>query len=509
MATRKSTLFYAVLLTFASVVVGMVIASRLDLAPASFARTVNVPSTNSAPLAGPIDATTFRTIAHEASPTVVSIKVTARRRGGPTEMSDLFSFPFGGRRGVPESREGERVEGAGSGFIIDKAGYILTNNHVVEDATAIEVKLQNMKDLAPWLPAKLIGRDKLSDVALIQLTELPKEDLAPAKFGDSAAMQPGDWVMAIGNPFSLSNTVTVGIVSAVERPYPAATGRWEKMIQTDAAINRGNSGGPLLNVRGEVVGINTMIVSDQGSGNIGIGFAVPINNVRDLLPQLQTGRVVRGRIGINVDPRPMDADMASDLGLASPSGALVRSVEVGPARDGGVEAGDVITEFNGKAVADNDALVSMVTRTAPGTSVPLKVMRNKKALSLNVRVAELNLAEEAGTRMTRNAPERPAPKETGFGMSIDPVQPRDQRALQIPGGRGGAIVAEIEQFSPADEGGIAVGDVILSVQGQETRTQEAVSAALDAIAAGRTARIIVWRIVDGAGQSIMVPVRKR
>ncbi len=510
MATRKSTFFYAVLLAFSSVVVGMVIASRLDLAPASFARTLNIPATNSAPLSGPIDATTFRNIAAEASPTVVSIRVTTRRRAGG-DISEMFGLPFGNRRGAPESREGVPAQGAGSGFIIDKSGYILTNNHVVEGATAIEVKLESMKELAPWLPAKLVGQDTLTDTALIQLTELPAGGLTESKFGDSAAMQPGDWVMAIGNPFSLANTVTVGIVSAVGRPYNAAAGRWEKMIQTDAAINRGNSGGPLLNIRGEVVGINTMIVSDQGSGgNIGIGFAVPINTVRDLLPQLRTGKVVRGRIGVGVDPTPMDPDTAADLGLRAPGGALVSSVDAGPAQQAGVEVGDVITEFNGKPVADNEELVAMVTRTAPGTTVPLKVMRNKKALSLNVRVGELNLAEEAGVRRPNPDPtERPAPKETGFGIAIDPLEPRIQRDLRVPSGRGGAVVAEVEPFSPAASSGIAVGDVILSVQGQETRTQDAVGAALDAIPTGRTARIVVWRFVNGSGQTLLVQIRKR
>jgi len=506
MATRKSTFFYSVLLAFSSVVVGMVIASRLDLVPASMARTVNVPVTNSTPLTGPIDATTFRTIAAEASPTVVSIRVTTRRRGGGEV--EIFGLPFN-RRGGPEGDV--PAVGAGSGFVIDKTGYILTNNHVVEGATSIEVKLDQMKERQPWLPAKLIGRDTLTDTALIQLTELPSSGLTESKFGDSAAMQPGDWVMAIGSPFSLANSVTVGIVSAVGRPYLASAGRWEKMIQTDAAINRGNSGGPLLNIRGEVVGINTMIVSDQGSGgNIGIGFAVPINTVRDLLPQLRSGRVVRGRIGVRVDPAPIDAETATELGLKTAAGALVASVDPGPAREAGVEVEDVITTFNGKPVADNEDLVSMVTRTAPGTTVPVVVVRNRKTLTLNVRVAEVNLEEEAGVRRAAPAPvERPAPKETGFGITIDPLEPRMQRDLGVPAGRGGAVVAEIEPLSPAAQSGIAEGDVIVTVQGQETRTLDAVAAALDAIPSGRTARLVVWRFANGSGELQLVQIRKR
>ncbi|MCR4373841.1 MAG: trypsin-like peptidase domain-containing protein, partial [Acidobacteria bacterium] len=300
MSNRKATFFYGFLIALASLAAGMVLASRLDFTPASFARTVNVPETNMSPLDGPIDAATFRNIAHDQNPVVVSIRTTTPRRtrtGGPGGgmLEEFFQQqPRGGRQ--PELPD---ATGAGSGFIIDKTGFILTNNHVVEDATGIEVFLFGMDENEPGLPAKVVGKDKLTDSALIQITELPKAPLSEAKFGDSQQIQPGDWVMAIGNPFGFSNTVTVGVVSAVGRTDPQlrpVDGRDLEMIQTDAAINRGNSGGPLLNVRGEVVGINTAIVSDQG-GNIGIGFAVPIHLVKEILPGLRTGKVVRGRIG--------------------------------------------------------------------------------------------------------------------------------------------------------------------------------------------------------------------
>jgi S1-C subfamily serine protease len=264
MSIRKSNLLSGVLIAVVFLAVGMVIASRLDLVPHSLASNVSVPAANSAPLTGPIDATTFRTIAQQAGPAVVSITTTATRqvRG----FGDIFPFeiPRGGgngRRGAPQQEE---VRGSGSGFIIDKAGYILTNNHVIEDASKIEVQLASMRDIEDLLPAKLIGRDALTDTALIQLTELPNTPLTEIKFGDSAQMAPGDWVMAIGNPFTLQNTVTVGVVSAVGRQQIASRSvgggtRVEEMIQTDAAINRGNSGGPLLNIRGEVIGINSAI----------------------------------------------------------------------------------------------------------------------------------------------------------------------------------------------------------------------------------------------------------
>ncbi len=514
MSYRKSTFFYGVLIAFSSLVVGMVIASRLDLAPRSFANTLNVPATNSAPLTGPLDASTFRTIAHEASPTVVSIRVTTTRY--VPEVSELFGFqnPFGRRGQPPAPREPQQQLGAGSGFIIDAAGYVLTNNHVVEDADSIEVFLVNMTPgLDRGFNAKVVGRDSLTDTALLQLTEKPDQPLVASKFGDSSVMAPGDWVMAIGNPFSLNNTVTVGVVSAVGRQNQVASQRYEDFIQTDAAINRGNSGGPLLNIRGEVVGINTMILSDQGGGNVGVGFAIPINTVRDLLPQLRTGKIVRGKIGVSVNRIPMTKQDADDLGLPGIGGAEVMRVDPGPAKDAGIRVADIIVEFNGKAVKDNSELVSMVTRTAPGTTVPVKIIRNRKPMTLNVKVAELNLEEESPTpTAAAPRPEREAPRATAFGMSLLPITPRDQTRLQIPQGTSaGAVVAEVSEFGAAAQAGIIEGDAIRASQGQPLRSVEEVTAALDAVASGRTARITVWRPgrAGTGGQELLIPVRKR
>jgi serine protease Do len=515
MATRKSAIFYGVLIAFISVVGGMILASRLDLAPGSFADTFQVPATNSAPLSGPVDATTFRNIAKEASPAVVSIRViTTRQVGGAEELFGFqLPFPFGNQnppRGgqTPQTPREVPAEGAGSGFIIDKAGFILTNNHVVENAKSIEVRLAGMDDESQGFAAKVIGRDPLSDTALVQLTELPTEPLQAAKFGDSEQMAPGDWVMAIGNPFGLANTVTVGVVSAVGRPQMVAASRYQDFIQTDAAINRGNSGGPLLNLRGEVIGINTMIFSTNlaGGGNVGVGFAIPINTVRDLLPQLHKGKVTRGRIGVGLEPSRMSPEDARDLGLpANTTGALVASVEANaPADRAGVEVGDVITEFNGKPVRTNDELIGMVTRTAPGTTVPLKVVRDRKTVTLNVNVIELNLEEEQN-QLARTGPG----EDSELGMTIRPLQPNEQRDLEVPNGRGGAIVTQITPYSPAAQGGLSVGDVILSVQGQDVRTMSDVTRAIEAVAAGRTVRLVVWREVRGQAQEQLVLIRKR
>src|SRR5215831_18870275 len=306
MSTRKTTFFYALLIAVASLAVGMVLASRLDLTPASSAQTINVQS-NGAPINGPLNADTFRNIAKAVTPAVVNIRTTMKVKGndltqffggGGQSPDDLFHRFFGqpdqgddqGGQARPRGRGNNRQQqqrepktsAAGTGFIISKDGYILTNNHVVEDAIKIEVYLYG-DDETPYT-AKVIGHDQLTDTALIELVDKPKGPLPAVKFGDSSQIGPGDWVMAIGNPFGYTHTVTVGVVSAMGRAFPVSTGRTNDMIQTDAAINPGNSGGPLLNLRGDVIGMNTAIITNsQTEGNIGIGFAVPINTVKDLL----------------------------------------------------------------------------------------------------------------------------------------------------------------------------------------------------------------------------------
>jgi len=522
MSTRKTSFFYGTLIALAALVSGMVIASRLDMAPASFARTLNLPATNTAPLTGTIDATTFRNIAHEQGPAVVSIIVSGRRNS--PDLTDFFPGlnPFGrrggGRQGGPPADEQQPFQGAGSGFIIDKAGFVLTNNHVVEDADDIRVMLADMKNQDDALKAKVVGHDRLTDSALLQLTEMPKEPLQAVKFGDSSQLAAGDWVMAIGNPFQFANTVTVGVVSAVGRVSPQLnpmSGRDLEYIQTDAAINRGNSGGPLLNIRGEVIGVNTAIISDgmQG-GNIGIGFAVPINTVNDVLPQLKTGKVVRGRIGIGVSREPMTQNLARSFGLSSPTGAVVSSVEEdSPAKAAGLKTEDVIVEFNGHAIKDSADLVSTVSRTTPGTSVPVKVVRDGKPMNLTIKVGELNADEttarnDTGRPAPNAQPER-QPTETGFGMSVEPMTPRSARLL--PSGRGGAVVADVEPGGAAYRGGVAPGDVILRVNGKDVASVDEVTKALSTVSAGDSARILVWRRNDtgNGGSEQALFLRKR
>jgi serine protease Do len=322
--------------------------------------------------------------------------------------------------------------------------------------------------------------------------------------------------MAIGNPFQLANTVTVGVVSAVGRvsaQLNPSLGRDLEYIQTDASINPGNSGGPLLNIRGEVIGMNTAILSERAEGNIGIGFAVPINTIRDVLPQLKTGKVVRGRIGVSVMKTPMTLDEAKDFGLSAPTGAVIDSVEENsPAKAGGLKAGDVVLEFNGKTVKDSAELVNIVTRTAPGTSVPVKVMRAGKPVTLTVKVEELNLDVEqtaqADARPREVNPEQP--QDTSFGMTVEPVSPSLARQAGLTSGKGGAIVTDVSPLSPAYRGGMAQGDIILSVNDKDMTSVSDVTKALDSVAAGRTARVLVWRAnQNGSGSEHMALLRKR
>jgi serine protease Do len=384
---------------------------------------------------------------------------------------------------------------------------------VVEDAIKIRVSLFG-EDVDQEYDAKVVGRDALTDSALIQLTEKPNHPLPEAKFGDSSQMAAGDWVMAIGNPFGYAHTVTVGVVSAIGRSFQALPGRSNEMIQTDAAINPGNSGGPLLNIRGEVIGINTAIISnDRTSGNIGIGFAVPINSVRDLLPQLRQGKIVRGRIGVEVQPVPRDG--YEEFGLKSRMGAIVGRVPAGGASaKAGIRAGDVIVEYNGRPIPNRDELVKMVIATKPGTSVPIKLLREKQEKTLNVTVEELDLdAEQQALRgggrgnNNNNAPEPEEQGAAGFGLTLQNLTTQMARRLQMPSGQTGAIVADVDPNSDSARA-LRMGDVILSVNGKSVANATDAGRELQKIMSGRIARILIWRTTGDRGDEIFVTVKK-
>jgi serine protease Do len=510
MSNRRNTWFYALLIAMTSAAAALVIASRLGLAPESSAQTAAAPPMNSAPVTGPLSANTFRDVAKVVMPAVVNIRTESRQRAQDLSEffggSDLFDRFFGQQepRGGGGQRPREQVvQAAGTGFIIDKAGFILTNNHVVEGATKIKVSLYGEDDDQEY-DAKVIGRDPLTDSALIELTAKPDHTLPEVKFGDSAQMQPGDWVMAIGNPFGLAHTVSVGVISALERPFTVAEGRSAQVLQTDAAINPGNSGGPLLNLRGEVIGINTAIYTDaRQQGNIGIGFAIPSNTVRELLPQLRTGKITRGRIGVSVGSVAREA--VDEFGLKDRKGAVVQSVSPDSAASrAGLEPGDVIIGFGGKPVSSRDELVQMVVNTRPGTTVPVRIVRDRMERTLSVTVDELDLEAETTAARGRDRDSDPAQEtSSGFGITLQNVTPEIARRLRL-GDRRGAVVTDVEQGSPAARAGLQPGDVIARVGRQTVESATEAQQELTRIPSGGTAFL---RIVRG-GQETFVTVTK-
>lgn len=387
----------------------------------------------------------FADLAAHVAPAVVNIKVTSVAK---TDFPDqLFgeNFPFPGfRMPIPEQPRQFKRQGTGSGFIIRKDGLILTNNHVVENAQEITVTLGDKQQYK----AKILGRDPKTDLAVIKVE--PKTSLPTATLGDSAALRVGDWVMAIGNPFGLSNTVTTGIVSAKGRMIGA--GPYDDFIQTDAPINPGNSGGPLFNLAGEVVGINTAIFSQSG-GNIGIGFAIPVNLVKNLVPELETkGSVTRGWLGVSV--QPVTADLARSFGLDKARGALVGDVVTqGPADKAGIKRGDVIVTYDGKKIEESAALPALVASTPVGKTVAVEVMRDGKMNTINVAVGKLNDSTAAIT---------PTQEKSQWGLAMQNIGPEERKQMGLTG-NDGVLVTAVIPGSPAANAGVQPGDVILQV----------------------------------------------
>jgi serine protease Do len=331
----------------------------------------------------------------------------------------------------------------GTGFIIDEDGFILTNNHVVEKTDEIKVTLADKREFT----AKIIGRDPKTDLALIRIE--PDSPLKPLPLGDSEKLEVGDWVLAIGNPFGLGNTVTAGIVSAKYRQIGA--GSYDNFIQTDASINPGNSGGPLLNTAGEVIGINTVIFSKSG-GSVGIGFAVPVNMAKDLLPQLKKGRVVRGWLGVMI--QGITPDLKNKLHLKDEKGALVGDVPAGgPADKAGIKRGDVIVSFDGKEIKEVKDLPYIVASTPVGKNVKVELVRKGRKTSLQVKVGELK--EEGESQAVSKA-------EPNLGLTVKEITPELARNLGLSE-TSGLIVVQVENNTAAAKAGLRPGDIIIEI----------------------------------------------
>jgi serine protease Do len=451
----------------------------------------------------------FADLAEQAGPAVVNIRTTERVRGGSRggrpemdeEMQEFFRRFFGtppgqqpGPRGGPQrpgqGPEEEQQRGVGSGFIYSSDGYVMTNAHVVDGADEVYVTLTDKREFK----AKIIGADKRTDVAVVKIeaTGLPA-----VKIGDVSKLRVGEWVMAIGSPFGLENTVTAGIVSAKGRD----TGEFVAFIQTDVAINPGNSGGPLLNMRGEVVGINSQILSRSG-GFMGVSFAIPMDEAVRVADQLRSGgRVVRGRIGVQIGE--VTRDVAESLGLGRANGALVRSVEDGgPAAAAGVEPGDIITRFDGKPVERSSDLPRLVGNTRPGSKSTIQVFRRGATRDLSVTVAEIEpeRSRRAAAPDNRPAPAA-APAVSALGLTLANLSDEQKRELKIKGG----VRVETADGAAA-RAGLREGDVLLSIGNVEIDDVKQFEAAVAKLDKGKPLSVL-FRRGDWAQYAVIRPVK--
>ncbi len=411
-----------------------------------------------------VAAASYAPVVEHVMPAVVTIRVEKRASYSPTEQQmpdELFRRFFGeqapqgqqmprGRRMMPAPVE----RGLGSGVIVTKDGYILTNNHVVDGASTVKVDLPDRRTFT----AKVVGSDPATDLAVVKIDAATLPTLV---VGDSDAVKVGDVVLAVGNPLGVGETVTSGIISAKGRQTPTGDDGYQDFLQTDAAINHGNSGGALVNAAGELIGINSQILSPS-DGNIGLGFAIPSNMAKHVMDELVTnGSVRRAKLGVTI--QPISPDMAQAMNLSGTRGALVGAVDAGsPAEKAGVRTGDVITKFNGKDVADNNQLRNDVGNTLPGTRVTLGVLRDGRSETLNATLGELE-TPKANARGRSNS----EPSGAGrFGMSLQ-------------SGDNGVAVAELDPNGIAAESGLREGDVIVKVDGKAVKSAADVKTALD------------------------------
>lgn len=360
----------------------------------------------------------------------------------------------------------------GSGFVISSDGLILTNNHVVEKATEIKVKLQDGKEY----DAKIVGRDPKTDLALIR-TKPGKDFPKPVVLGNSDAIRVGDWVMAVGNPFGLGETVTTGIISAKGRIIGA--GPYDDFLQTDAAINPGNSGGPLFDMNGAVVGINTAIVA-QGQG---IGFAIPINLAKSLLPQLKAGKVIRGWLGIMI--QDLTPELAKSFNIKETKGVLVANVAAdSPAAKAGVQQGDVITSFNGKAVQSSRELSQMAAATAPNTQVKVDIIRGGTPKSIELTVGTMPEEGQAAVSQT---------EKTEWGMTVQQLTPELAQRLGFDSNAKGVVVSEVQPGSPADAANLRPGDLIVEANRHKVEDLQGYQQAIKGVKPGDNLLLLVQR----------------
>lgn len=448
----------------------------------------------------------FADLVERASPAVVNIRTTEKvvvqqAQGGipgmPEDQAEFFrrffgvpipGLPNGPKQAQPNPGKPQEADrGVGSGFIIESNGLILTNAHVVEGATTIYVTLTDKREFK----AKLLGMDKRTDVAVVKIDA---RDLPKLPLGDSSRVRVGEWVLAIGSPFGLENTVTAGIVSAKSRD----TGDYLPFIQTDVAVNPGNSGGPLLNTAGQVIGINSQIFSRSG-GYMGISFAIPIDEAMRVADQLRTnGKMTRGRIGVALGE--MTKDVAESLGLGKPRGAYVRNVEPGgPAAAGGIESGDVILSFSGRDIAKSTDLPRVVGETKPGTSVPVQVWRKGGTRDLTVTVTDAESTQAANKKSDAPAPN--SNSANALGVAVSELSDSKKKDLNI---KSGVEVTGLGE-GPLARAGIRPGDVIIRVADADITGVKQFEALVKGLDANKAVPVFIRR----ADSTLVVPVRPK
>jgi len=493
MTNRTWTIASFLSVAMAAVLFGAFVTTQINRPEAARAADAQAVSRPEPRATGPIGLDTFRDIARRDTPGVVNINTSKVVKRPQSSLRDFFGEDMF-ERFLPQAPRGTRRQtqtSLGSGFVIDQAGYVLTNRHVVDGADEISVTFPGG---GKTYDAKLVGKDARTDVALLKIE--PKEEVHALELGDSDQVEVGEWVMAVGNPFGLGgNSVTVGVVSYKGRDLSLGPrGTSVDMIQTDAAINPGNSGGPLINARGQVIGINTLIITGGERQSSGVGFSVPINVAKDILPQLrEKGKVVRGWLGVTIEP--MREDVAKTFKLEEARGALVTEVSPGsPAEKAGLVPEDVVVGADGRKIQDNGDLSRYISSRPPGSTVKLDVIRNRAEKAISVVLGTFPDQDPSDSETSEARRGR-------LGMSLRNLTPELAERLDLPRGTKGPMVEDVEAGEPAEKAGLVRGDVIVSVNGNPVASVEQFEAQVEAAKKDGAARL---RVLNGGRYRFVV-----